>query len=168
MARPRELEMEAGEVIPLHRPWRAWLIGSAIALLSATIGSIYGIRSQAGGPRGNLERQVVRNYDGVNELRGSVNKLEQQSSAFANSINALDARITDQERARSVEARRPEHTRVASSPRAPEAAAPANARPAPVSPSEKSEVRENVRQALRTLDPYLGQARADQPLVQEH
>ena len=142
----QEVEVEvADRIIPLHRPWRAWGIVAGIALISAAVGSIYGIRSQDGGPRAVLEQQVVRSLDGVADLKGSVKQLEEQSTSFASSINALDARLTDQERGH---------------------AKPIARRPAveirPTSPNKNSEVRTTVRQALRSLDPYLGQARAEQ------
>jgi competence ComEA-like helix-hairpin-helix protein len=145
----QEIETANGEVIPLHRPWRAWGIAAGIALFSAAVGSIYGIRSQEGGPRAGLERQVVRTQDQVADLQGSVQRLEKQSDTFASSINALDARISGQEPARPTSAKRTERTR----------ANAADARPPATAPSKTTEVRENVRQALRTLDTYLD----DQP-----
>lgn len=146
----QEVEVEvAGEFIPLRRPWRAWGIVAGIALLSAAVGSIYGIRSQDGGPRAVLERQVVRSLDGVADLKGSVKQLEEQSTSFANSINALDARLSDQERG---------HTK------------PIARRPAleirPTAPGKNSEVRTTVRDALRTLDPYLGVPAEQRPADQ--
>ena len=141
-----EIETANGEVIPLHRPWRAWGIAAGIALFSGAIGSIYGIRSQEGGPRAGLERQVVRTQDQVADLKGSVKNLETQSEAFASSINALDARISTQEQARpAAKAKERSH------------ATPIDARPATTVPAKTTEVRENVRQALRTLDTYLGE-----------
>jgi len=147
----QEIETANGEVIPLHRPWRAWGIAAGIALFSAAVGSIYGIRSQEGGPRAGLERQVVRTQDQVADLKGSVKVLENQSEAFASSINALDARISTQEQARPAPGKRQERSRTN---------ATTEARPPATTPAKGTEVRESVRQALRSFDTYL----EDQPV----
>jgi competence protein ComEA len=141
----QEIETANGEVIPLHRPWKAWGIAAGIALFSAAVGSIYGIRSQEGGPRAGLERQVVRTQDQVADLKGSVKNLETQSDAFASSINALDARITTQEQGHPTPAKPKERSRANTT----------EARPPATAPAKANEVRQNVRQALRTLDTYL-------------
>jgi competence ComEA-like helix-hairpin-helix protein len=141
----QEADYLAGQIIPLHRPWRAWAIGAGIALISATVGSIYGIRSQDGGPLAGLERQAVHTQDQVADLKGSVKNLETQSDSFASSINALDARLTDQERVTGTQQKRP------GNPKANETRTTGSA------PNRASEVRENVRQALRTLDEVRGE-----------
>jgi competence protein ComEA len=83
--------------IPVSRPWRVWLVLAGLGLFSALGGAIVGVRSQSGGPRGQLERRVIRAQTDVATISGSVQKLENQATTFADSINALDARLTDQE-----------------------------------------------------------------------
>jgi competence protein ComEA len=83
--------------IPLSRPWRVWVVLAGLGLFSALGGAIVGVRSQDGGPRGQLERRVGRVQSDVAEMSSSVQKLDNQATTFADSINALDARLTDQE-----------------------------------------------------------------------
>jgi competence protein ComEA len=83
--------------IPVSRPWRVWLVLAGLGLFSALGGAIVGVRSQGAGPRGQLERRVIRAQTDVATISGSVQKLETQATTFADSINALDARLTDQE-----------------------------------------------------------------------
>jgi len=103
-ASSRELEEESAVdpetyiQIPLHRPWRVWLAVGAIGLFSAVVGAVSGIRSQDGGPRGSLERRVGRVQSDMADVAGSVRALEGNASVWASSINALDARLADQER----------------------------------------------------------------------
>jgi len=83
--------------IPLSRPWRVWVVLAGLGLFSALAGAIVGVRSQDGGPRGQLERRVGRVQSDMSGLNGSVKQLENQATTFADSINALDARLTEQE-----------------------------------------------------------------------
>jgi competence ComEA-like helix-hairpin-helix protein len=85
-------------VIPLHRPLRVWLAVAAVTVLSALAGTTLGIRSQAGGPRGALERRVGRVQDDVADVKGSVKDLQGQTQTLGVSINALDARLAEQEK----------------------------------------------------------------------
>jgi len=118
--------------VPLHRPWQIWLVLGAIGFFSATVGAVFGIRSLDGGPRSMLERRVGRVQDEAVELKGAVGALEGQSTAFASSINALDARVTQQETKTETLAKK------AAPPREPEA--------------KKGAAPDDVRQALRQFD----------------
>jgi TolA-binding protein len=59
--------------------------------------SIVGVRSQDGGPRDQIERRMIKMQTDVADVSGTVHQLESQSTTIANSINALDARLTEQE-----------------------------------------------------------------------
>jgi competence ComEA-like helix-hairpin-helix protein len=121
--------------VPLHRPWRIWVVLGAIGFFSATVGAVFGIRSQDGGPRSGLERRVGRVQDEAADLKGAVGALEGQSSAFASSINALDARVTQQETKTETLAKKAAPPRVQ---RGPEA--------------KTVETADDVKQALRQFD----------------
>jgi competence ComEA-like helix-hairpin-helix protein len=82
--------------IPFHRPVRIGVMLVAIGLFSALVGSVFGIRSQEGGPRARLEQRVGGVEGNVSDLAGSVRALEGQASSFASSINALDVRVSRQ------------------------------------------------------------------------
>ena len=83
--------------IPVSRPWRVWVVLAALGLFSALGGAIAGVRSQDGGPRGKFENRVVRMQSDIADISGSVHQLDKQATTIADSINALDARLTEQE-----------------------------------------------------------------------
>jgi competence ComEA-like helix-hairpin-helix protein len=148
LSRRAQIETQAQEEddligIPLHRPMRVAVALAAIGLFSALVGSVFGIRSQEGGPRARLEQRVGGVESNVSELAGSVRALQGQSSAFASSINALDARVARQ-------AHEP-----LSTPAAPVVVAPKVQQPKAETASEpepRAAVRHRVRQAMRELD----------------
>jgi competence protein ComEA len=90
-------ETDAYLQIPVSRPWRIWVVLGALGLFSALGGAIVGVRSQDGGPRGQVERKISRIQSDVADISGSVKQLENNSTTIADSINALDARLSDQE-----------------------------------------------------------------------
>lgn len=122
--------------VPLHRPWRIWLVLGAIGFFSATVGAVFGIRSLDGGPHSMLERRVGRVQDDAANLKGAVGALEGQSTAFAGSINALDARISEQETKTDLLAKK---------------AAPSRVQRGPL-PKTTVDTADDVKQALRQFD----------------
>jgi competence ComEA-like helix-hairpin-helix protein len=152
-SRRPELGLEARDEdfigIPFHRPVRVGVALVAIGLFSALVGSVFGIRSQDGGPRARLEQRVGGVESNVSDLAGSVRALEGQASSFASSINALDVRVSRQ-------AKEP-----TSNLQAPPVVAPkaSTSNPAVQSKAEgpneaepRAAVRHRVRQAMRELD----------------
>ncbi|HMJ54342.1 MAG TPA: helix-hairpin-helix domain-containing protein [Polyangiaceae bacterium] len=91
--------------IPLSRPWRVWVVLGALGLFSGLGGAIVGVRSQDGGSRSQIERRVGRVQSDVATISGSVHQLETQATTFADSINALDSRISEQEQKTSPRAK---------------------------------------------------------------
>jgi competence ComEA-like helix-hairpin-helix protein len=83
--------------IPVSRPWRVWLVLGALALFSGLGGAIAGVRSQDGGPRGKMETKIGRMQGDIADVAGSVHQLDNRTTTLADSINALDARMTEQE-----------------------------------------------------------------------
>jgi competence protein ComEA len=90
-------EADAYFQIPVSRPWRVWAALGVLGLFSALAGAIVGVRSQDGGPRGQMEKRVVHMQNDVADISGSVKQLENRSTTMADSINALDARLSEQE-----------------------------------------------------------------------
>jgi len=124
--------------LPLQRPARVAVAIVMLGVFSALVGSIFGIRSQEGGPRNRVEQRVGKVEWNVADLTGSVKALEGKASAFASSINALDQRVTEQSHpvARSPQAQVETRSPVSSEPE-----------------SRTSAVRRRVRQAMRELEP---------------
>jgi competence protein ComEA len=83
--------------IPVSRPWRVWIVLGALALFSGLGGAIVGVRSQDGGPRGKMETKIGRMQSDIADVSGSVHQLDNRTTTLADSINALDARLTEQE-----------------------------------------------------------------------
>lgn len=139
-----EAETEEYLRIPIRRPWKVWLVLGAIGMFSATLGATFAIRSQAGA-RGSLENRVGRAQSDVADLAGAVNTLGHQSSTWASAINALDERVSKQERDVAVLAQK---------------ASPAvNTQPRPPRSPREAAVRERVHQALADFDTLTPAAR---------
>ncbi len=134
--------------IPLQRPARVAVLVVALGLFSALVGSIFGIRSQEGGPRARVEQRIGQVEGNVSDLAGSVKALEGKASAFASSINALDQRVTE----KSHEVPRASQTALPKV-ETPSARVETPAAASPGSESRTSAVRRRVRQAMRELDP---------------
>ncbi len=132
--------------IPVDRPWRFWFVLGALGLFSALGGAVAGVRSQDGGPRGRLEQRMGRVQSDIVDVAGSVHALEGQTTTLADSINALDARLTEQERKATPGAK----TKPFATVRTPERRVP----PATESRHESDEngTRQRVRDALTQLD----------------
>jgi competence ComEA-like helix-hairpin-helix protein len=136
--------------IPLSRPWRVWVVLAALGLFSALGGAIVGVRSQDGGPRGQLERRVGRVQSDVANISGSVHQLENQATTFADSINLLDARITEQEHKTSPRAKVGTY---ATSKLAEKAQSPSVRRdPSRPESAEESPARKRVREAMNEFE----------------
>jgi competence ComEA-like helix-hairpin-helix protein len=131
--------------IPLNRPWRVWLVLAGLGLFSALGGAIVGVRSQDGGPRGQLERRVGRVQSSVADISGSVQNLETQATTFADSINALDARLSDQEQKTSPRAKVGSYATAKTPEKTP---APNNVR----RDADESPARRRVREAMTEFD----------------
>lgn len=131
--------------IPLNRPWRVWIVLAGLGLFSALGGAIMGVRSQEGGPRGQLERRMGRIQTDIADVSGSVQKLDRQATTFADSINALDARLSEQEQKTTPRAKVGSYA----TPKTPEkgSAAPNGRRDV-----EESPARRRVREAMTELD----------------
>jgi TolA-binding protein len=127
--------------IPLSRPWRVWVVLAALGLFSALGGAIVGVRSQDGGPRGQLERRIGKVQSDVADISGSVQQLENQSTTFADSINALDARLSEQEQKANPRAKVGSYATAKTPEKVP---APANVR----RDTEESPTRRRVREAM--------------------
>lgn len=126
--------------LPLNRPARIAVVLAGIGLLSALIGSAFGVRSQDG-PRAVVEQRVGRVESSVVELAGQVRALENQSTAYSSSINALDARLSQKTGGAP-------STYV----QAPQPIVPRPVVEAPRDAESRSTVRRRVRQAMRELD----------------
>ena len=137
-------DVDAYLQIPLSRPWRIWAVLAGLALVSALAGAIAGVRSQEGGPKGALERTVSRVQNDVATVSGSVHQLESQATTFADSINALDARLTEQEHKTNPRAKVGSYATA----KTPEKTQPAR-------PSEESPVRRRVREAMTEFESTL-------------
>jgi competence ComEA-like helix-hairpin-helix protein len=144
---------EAFMQIPVNRPWRVWVVLAALGLFSALGGAIFGVRSQGGGPRGQLELRVGRVQSEVAAVSGSVKQLESQTTTFADSINALDARISDQEQKTSPRSKVGSY---ATSKSPEKSVAPTIVRPA----AEESPARRRVREAMTGFESALPTAAA--------
>lgn len=83
--------------IPVSRPWRVWIALGVLGLFSALGGAIVGVRSQDGGPRGRVEQRLGKMQGDIANVTGNVQQLEKSTTTLADSINALDARLTEQE-----------------------------------------------------------------------
>jgi septal ring factor EnvC (AmiA/AmiB activator) len=70
---------------------------SVLGLFSALGGAIVGVRSQDGGPRSKLETRLGKVQSDIADVSGNVRQLETSTTTLAGSINALDARLTEQE-----------------------------------------------------------------------
>lgn len=140
-------DVDAFVQIPVDRPWRVWVILGALGMFSALGGAIAGVRSQDGGPRGMLEQRVGRAESHVIDVAGSVRALEGQTTTLADSINALDARITEQERKANPAAKAKPFATV----KTPEKRPPTESR----HETEESGARQRVRDALTQLDSAL-------------
>ena len=145
-------EADAYFQIPVSRPWRVWIALGALGLFSALGGAIVGVRSQDGGPRGQMEKRVVRMQNDVADLSGSVKQLEKSSTTIADSINALDARLTEQEQKTNPRAKIGTYATAKTPEKAPA--------PAVRHDTEESPVRRRVREALNGLE----SARPAQPV----
>jgi hypothetical protein len=141
-------DVDAFVQIPVDRPWRVWVILGALGMFSALGGAIAGVRSQDGGPRGKLEQRVGRAESHVIDVAGSVRALEGQTTTLADSINALDARLTDQERKANPAAK----VRPFATVKTPEKRPPS---PESRHDNEDTGARQRVRDALTQLDSAL-------------
>jgi hypothetical protein len=133
--------------IPLQRPWKVWLVLGTIGFFSATVGAIFGMRSQDGGPRALLERRMGRVQDDVTDLQSSVRDLSGETTTIVNSINSLDERLAQQE-----------HLTVARPSWDSRAAAIEGEGPAAktrLAPSQGALTRGNVRKSFEGLDSLL-------------
>jgi competence ComEA-like helix-hairpin-helix protein len=146
-------ETDAYFQIPLSRPWRVWVVLGALGLFSALGGAIVGVRSQDGGPRGQIERRIGRVQSDIADVSGSVQKLEGKATTFADSINALDARLSEQEHKTNPRAKIGTYA-TAKTPE--KAAAPGPAR----RDSEESPTRRRVREAMTEFENSLPAAAA--------
>jgi competence ComEA-like helix-hairpin-helix protein len=138
-------DREAFLQIPLNRPWRVWVVLAGLGLFSALGGAIVGVRSQDGGPRGQVERRVVRMQSDIADISGSVQKLDNQATTFADSINALDARLSEQEQKASPRAKVGYYATAKTPEKAP---VPNNTRP----DAEESPTRRRVREAMTEFE----------------
>jgi hypothetical protein len=151
---PRRAEVVVADVdsfvaIPVDRPWRVWVVLGALGLFSALGGAIAGVRSQDGGSRGRLEQRVGRVQGDIVDVVGAVKAIEGQTTTLADSINALDARLTDQERKLTPGAKPKPFATVKT---------PEKRSPPPTESrheSEESGARQRVRDALTQLDSVL-------------
>ncbi len=84
--------------VPLQRSWRAWLAIGALGVFSTVVGTLIGIRSQSGGPRGAVENRIGRVQGQVTDVAISVQDLEVRANGMANSIQVLDERLSAHER----------------------------------------------------------------------
>jgi len=139
--------------IPVSRPWRVWVVLAALGLFSALGGAIAGVRSQDGGPRGQLERRVGRMQSDIADISGSVKQLDKSTTTIADSINALDARLTEQEQKTNPRAKVGTYATA----KTPEKAAPQNVR----RDTEDSPARRRVREALTEFEGALPQNAAE-------
>ncbi|HMI87172.1 MAG TPA: helix-hairpin-helix domain-containing protein [Polyangiaceae bacterium] len=144
-------DTEAFLHIPLNRPWRIWVVLAGLGLFSALGGAIFGVRSQDGGPRGQLERNITRVRNDVADISGSVQKLDSQATTFADSINLLDARLSEQEQKTNPRAKLGSYA-TAKTPE--KSAAPTSVR----RDTEESPARRRVRQAMTEFESSLPSA----------
>jgi competence protein ComEA len=135
--------------IPLSRPWRVWVVLAALGLFSALGGAIAGVRSQDGGPRGKLEARVGRMQTDIADISGSVHQLDKQTTTIADSINALDARLTEQEQKANPRAKVGSYATA----KTPEKTVPQN----PRRDTEESPARRRVREAMTEFQGTLPQ-----------